>query len=74
MSRHRPSVRSTAQAVELADQDRQECATFQEAEQDILRLMQNLRALNLSTAVALLELTLAEVRDQAHARSRLALQ
>lgn len=42
---------------------------FREAEHDILRLMQDLRALNLSTAVELLELTLAEVRDQAHARS-----
>jgi hypothetical protein len=40
-------------------------AQFREAEEEILRLMQDLRALNLSTAVELLELVLAEVRDQA---------
>ena len=38
--------------------------TFKDAEHDILRLMEALRALNLPTAVELLELTLAEVRDQ----------
>jgi hypothetical protein len=45
-------------------------ATFATVEKDLLSLMEALRELGLSTAVELLELALAEVRDRKKERRR----